>query len=180
MKKVMKWSGALAAILGLSILGGAVVNAASVSAEQAKAIAIEHAGVSASDVDYVRVKEDWDWGRTVYEIEFYSGSTEYDYDIAKDSGEILKADYEVHGRGGGRGMRRAQSAGYTLTYDEAAAKALARVDGATTQNLRMKRDHDHGRVTYEGEIRYNGYEYDFEIDGETGEFLEWNSERDWF
>lgn len=56
MKKVMKWSGALAAILGLSILGGAVVNAASVSAEQAKAIAIEHAGVSASDVDYVRVK----------------------------------------------------------------------------------------------------------------------------
>ncbi len=178
MKKFMKWSAAAAAALGLSVFGGmAVVNAAAVNAEQAKAIAFEHAGVAASDVDSVRVKEDWDWGRTVYEIEFYAGTTEYDYDIAKDSGEILQADYEVHGgyRGG-----RGQSGSYALSYGDAVNKVLARVPGATEQNLRMKRDHDHGRATYEGELRYNGYEYDFELDAETGEFLEWNSERDWF
>lgn len=177
MKKATKWTCTLAAILGLSLAGGLSISAASVNAEEAKAIAIEHAGVSASDVDYIRVKEDWDWGRTVYEIEFYAGTMEYDYDVAKDSGAILKADSEYHGR---RGGKRAQNANYALSYDDAAQKALSRVDGATMDNLRMKRDHSHGRPTYEGEIHYNGYEYEFEIDAETGDFLEWKSEKDWF
>ncbi len=177
MNKMMKWTAGLAAVLGIA-MGGATIASAAVTADQAKAIALEHAGVSAADVDYIRMREDWDWGRTVYEVEFYAGSTEYDYDIDKDSGEILKADYESHGRG--RGYRQNRTAGAVMSYDEAAAKVLARVDGATEQNLRMKRDHDHGRLTYEGEVRYNGYEYDFEMDAETGEFIEWNSERDWF
>lgn len=177
MNKMMKWTAGLAAVVGMA-LGGATIASAAVTADQAKAIALEHAGVAASDVDYIRMREDWDWGRTVYEVEFYAGSTEYDYDIDKDSGDILKADYETHNRG--RGYRQNRNAGSVMSYDEAAAKVLARVDGATEQNLRMKRDHDHGRLTYEGEVRYNGYEYDFELDAETGEFIEWNSERDWF
>lgn len=182
MKKFMKWSAGAAVVFGVSLLGGAAAQAA-VSAEQARSIALEHAGVSASDVNYIRTKEDWDWGRTVYEIEFYAGTTEYDYDIDKDSGEILKADYEEHyrGHGYGRGLGHRNAGDYALSYDEAAQKALAQVPGATQQNLRMKRDHDKGRPTYEGEIRYGGYEYEFEMDASTGDFIEWKSERDdWF
>ena len=41
----------------------------------------------------------------------------------------------------------------------------------------FNRDYDHGRLEYEGEIHYNGYEYDFEIDADTGTFTKWEVER---
>lgn len=95
MKKSLKWTAALAAVFALTFLGGASADAA-VTADQARAIAIEHAGLTEADIDHIRVKEDWDFGHVVYEIEFYSGAREYDYDISQDTGEILKYDYEVH------------------------------------------------------------------------------------
>ena len=58
-----------------------------------------------------------------------------------------------------------------ISSDEAAQSALARVPGATIANVtEFNRDYDHGRLEYEGEIHYNGYEYDFEIDADTGTF----------
>ena len=42
----------------------------------------------------------------------------------------------------------------------------------------FNRDYDHGRLEYEGEIHYNGYEYDFEIDADTGTFTKWEVEQE--
>src|SRR5699024_11716384 len=52
--------------------------------------------VCSSDLDY----ED---GREVYEIEFFSGNTEYDYTVARDTGEILSYDQDIEGWGLGQG-----------------------------------------------------------------------------
>ena len=57
--------------------------------EEAKAIALAHAGVSESDAARLEVKRDRDGGRTEYEVEFYVGRTEYSYEIDAASGEIL-------------------------------------------------------------------------------------------
>ena len=49
-----------------------------------------------------------------------------------------------------------------ISSDEAVQSALARVPGATIANVtEFNRDYDRGRLEYEGEIHYNGYEYDF-------------------
>ena len=65
-----------------------------------------------------------------------------------------------------------------ISSDEAVLSALARVPGATVANVtEFNRDYDHGRLEYEGEIHYNGYEYDFEIDADTGTFTKWEVER---
>ena len=65
-----------------------------------------------------------------------------------------------------------------ISSDEAVQSALARVPGATIANVtEFNRDYDHGRLEYEGEIHYNGYEYDFEIDADTGTFTKWEVER---
>jgi hypothetical protein len=65
-----------------------------------------------------------------------------------------------------------------ISSDEAAQSALARVPGATIANVtEFNRDYDRGRLEYEGEIHYNGYEYDFEIDADTGAFTKWEVER---
>ena len=37
---------------------------------------------------------------------------------------------------------------------------------------------DDGRTIYEGSIYYDGYEYEFEIDGHSGRFLDFERERE--
>ena len=63
--------------------------------------------------------------------------------------------------------------------DEAVQSALARVPGATVANVtEFNRDYENGRLEYEGEIHYNGYEYDFEIDADTGTVTKWEVEQE--
>lgn len=44
---------------------------------------------------FLRANLDWDDGRMKYEVEFYSGTTEYDYDIDAVTGAILSCDREL-------------------------------------------------------------------------------------
>lgn len=63
-----------------------------------------------------------------------------------------------------------------ITLEEARQKALAKVSGATEKDIRLELDWDDGRPVYEGEIYYGNMEYEFEIDANTGNFLEWSSD----
>ena len=66
-----------------------------------------------------------------------------------------------------------------ISSDEAVQGALARVPGATVANvIEFNRDYENSRLEYEGEIHYNGYEYDFEIDADTGTFTKWEVEQE--
>ena len=66
-----------------------------------------------------------------------------------------------------------------ISSDEAVQSALARVPGATVTNAtEFNRDYENGRLEYEGEIHYNGYEYDFKIDADTGAFTKWEVEQE--
>ena len=60
------------------------------------------------------------------------------------------------------------------TLDEAKAIALDRVPGAT--DIRIYLDRDDARVIYEGTIIYNEMKYDFEIDAQSGNMIEWDAE----
>ena len=64
------------------------------AAEEAKAAAFRHAGVSASSVSGLEIQKDRDDGQELYEIEFRVGSTEYEYEIRTD-GTILKAERDT-------------------------------------------------------------------------------------
>lgn len=64
----------------------------SVTVDQAKEIALNHAGQTADAVYFEKAKLDYDDGLQVYEIEFLAGSTEYEYEIDALNGKIL--DYE--------------------------------------------------------------------------------------
>lgn len=63
--------------------------------DKAKAIAVNHAGLMASDVTFSKAKLDTDDGNTVYEIEFYKDGIEYEYEIDASSGNILEFDTEL-------------------------------------------------------------------------------------
>ena len=55
-----------------------------------------HAGLSASQVTFVRAYLDWDDGRYVYDVEFYTSDyKEYDYEIDAYTGAVLSYDYDA-------------------------------------------------------------------------------------
>ena len=59
-----------------------------ISADEARSIALAHAGLTAAEVRGLRAEKDRDDGVWVYEVEFRHGRTEYDYEIHAVSGKI--------------------------------------------------------------------------------------------
>lgn len=69
------------------------------------------------------------------------------------------------------------TSGVAVTLEEAQGIALERVPGATAQNISIELDEDDGWYIYEGDIVYDGMEYEFEIDANSGNILKWEEER---
>lgn len=65
---------------------------AGITANDAKAAALRHAGLDESQVRDVDIDLDRDNGTLIYEVDFNSGNTEYDYDINAETGEVISAD----------------------------------------------------------------------------------------
>ena len=63
-----------------------------VSKDEAKAIVLNHAALTASDVKRYKAELDRERGLLVYEIEFDSGKYEYEYEVSAESGKILKSE----------------------------------------------------------------------------------------
>ena len=153
--------------------------AGEITAEEAKTIALSHAGLTADAVTFVKAKQDYDDGRLVYEIEFVTtsgnGYLEYDYEIEAATGSILSYDYDAENYA-------PQTTTTTTTgalIDEATAKltAVNQVPGASTSDIyEWKLDYDDGRWEYEGKIIYNQMEFEFTIDAATGAVIEWDVE----
>ena len=62
---------------------------------KAKAIALNHAGVSESKAYDMEIELDEEDGMLVYEVEFKSGGMEYSYEINAATGAILKHEAEI-------------------------------------------------------------------------------------
>ena len=73
----------------------APASAEEITVDQAKEIAITHAGIAAADANFLKTEKDTDDGVTQYEIEFIVGDMEYEYKIDAVSGEILEESQET-------------------------------------------------------------------------------------
>lgn len=67
-----------------------------ITADEAKAIALQHAGVTEADALYIDIDYDRDDGRTEWSVDFATQDTEYDYEIAAADGTVLKSEREAH------------------------------------------------------------------------------------
>lgn len=147
-----------------------------VGLEAAKAAALKHAGLSADQVTGLTAKPDWDDGQRVYEVEFWQGSTEYEYEINAD-GTVRQYESEAHaaptaisaGSGGTGSSASATDIGEAGA--KAAALAAAGLTETQVQNLFIERDWDDGRIQYEVKFQANNTRYEYEIDGATGSVL---------
>lgn len=168
------------------------------SVEEAKTIALNHAGVTKAEASFIKHELEQDDGRRVYEIEFFvkgeTTRTEYDYEVDAVSGKILSYDREtkkISGKQTGKSTdqptnqptnkpthKPADSAEETrITAEKAKQLALAQVPGAQSRHIvEFETDRDDGRIVYEGKIVYDGFEYEFEIDAYSGAIRDWDVE----
>lgn len=100
-----------------------------------------------------------------------------------DSGNTAQSTTQTDGAqsttqtDGTQSMAQNSTTENVISEEEAKRIALERVPGATEQNItEFRSDYDDGRLEYEGEIRYGETEYEFEIDGYTGQILEWDED----
>lgn len=166
---------------------GSGAGSADIGRDAALEAALNDAGVSEADTTRLKVSEDMDDGIKVYEIGFDVAEKEYDYEIQASDGAILSSDVETNegytaAQGSTQSQQNADNAGTgtsdaAVSLEEATRIALDKVPGATEQDIRINLDYDDGRQKYEGDIIYEQMEYDFEIDANTGEVIEWSEER---
>lgn len=195
-------------IIGLSVAmaagmftGCGIVRGKDIGRDAALEAALSDAGISEEETTRLKVSEDNDDGRKIYEIQFDADGKEYEYEVGASDGRILSADMEmISGSTAGQDSGTGQSAGdaqpdsgsgqgqqsqggtgsadVAVSMEEAAAIALERVPGAAQSDVRIELDYDDGVYKYEGDIIYEQREYDFEIDANTGTILEWSEERE--
>ena len=111
-----------------------------IGTEGAKTAALTHAGVSAQLATGMKVEQDWENGRLEYEVEFWNGSTEYDYTIDGATGSVLEYKKEVRAA--------APNATGTAYIGETAAGEVALAHAGLTQaaasDYRCWMDYDDG------------------------------------
>ena len=86
---------AAAAVTALGAAGCGAGNEKNIGKDAALEVALEDAGVNESDTTRLKVSEDRDDGRTIFEIQFDADGREYDYEVQASDGKILSADVEL-------------------------------------------------------------------------------------
>ena len=139
---------------------------------EARDLALDNAGVSAEQAAFTKSKLDYEDGVLVYEIEFVTDQSAYEYEIDAVTGEILERSVET----------RASSASGAKEIDLSEAKRIALRHAGLTEGevtfSEAKREKDDGEDKFEIEFRKGNIEYEYEIDAATGSILEYGRERD--
>ena len=147
--------------------------------EKANEIAISHAGLSSGSVSFVKAKLDTEDGVKVYDIEFYSGNVEYDYEINAATGAIVSFDqdienYEIPTQTAA--PTQAASSGISVDKAKQIALSHAGVSGASFKKVKL--DTDDGVRVYEIEFKVGNVEYEYDIDASSGAIISSSSEID--
>lgn len=180
----------------------AINSAKNISVEDAKQIALAHAKIAQSSVTFIKAELDTEDGRQVYDIEFYSGNTEYDYEIDAISGEIVSSDMDIENytipaqtaaqpaatQAAPAAPTQAatqpqpaaptQAASSGISADRAKQIALSHAGVSGASFTKVELDTDDGVRVYEIEFKVGNVEYDYDIDASSGAIISSSSEID--
>ncbi len=146
--------------------------------EAAQAAAIADAGLEADAVTVKRVKLDKEDGVYVYEVEFTTDTAKYEYEINAETGEIVNKEMKEKKI---KANPKEDAAVDTSAFiGEEAAQAAAIADAGFEADAvaveKIKLDKEDGVYVYEVEFRVDNTEYEYEINAETGEVVQKETE----
>ncbi len=151
------------------------------SLDTAKAAALKDAGLSESDVTFKKTELDHSHGTQVYDIEFYTSDTKYDYEIDASNGTVLEKNIEqFQSRTNPTDSTINNSSNDYIGVDRAKEIALnhAQLSESDVQFAKAKLENDDGGVEYEIEFYSGRTEYDYTIDAVSGNIIEYDVDYD--
>ena len=166
----------------ISANGSNVATADQITLEEAQTAALTDAGVAAANATFTEGKLDYDDGQALYDVDFYTADAKYEYEINAATGSVYSRSKETFSAAPTQdttpatepdpvpaGSDTAGSAPAATGME--AAKAAALADAGFTEDQvylsKCEADYDDGVLCYEIEFCCNGWEYDYEIYGET-------------
>ena len=161
--------------------GDSTVQSQEVSPDGAKAAALKDAGLSESDVTFKKAELDYDHGTQVYDIEFYTSDTEYEYEIDASSGTVLEKNieqFQIQTNPTNSAINSSDN--NYIGVDRAKEIALnhAQLNESDVQFVKAKLENDDGGVEYEIEFYSGRTEYDYTIDAVSGNIIEYDVDYD--
>ena len=138
-----------------------------ISADKAKKIALGDAKLAEKDVTFVKVELELEDNRLVYDVEFYSGNVEYDYDIDAVSGAIVSADKDIENYViPAQPSTEAQAS--EISVEKAKQIALSHAGVGSARFTKAKIDYENGVKVYEIEFKVGNMEYEYDINVVNG------------
>ena len=152
-----------------------------ISADKAKKIALGDARLAEKDVTFVKVELEFENNRLVYDVEFYSGNVEYDYEIDAANGAILSVDndienYVIPTQLSKEAPTKAQVS--EISVEEAKQIALSHAGVGSARFTKAKIDYENGIKVYEIEFKVGNMEYEYDINVSNGAIISSSAEID--
>ena len=148
-----------------------------ISADKAKKIALGDAKLAEKDVTFVKVELELEDNRLVYDVEFYSGNVEYDYDIDAVSGAIVSADRDIENYViPAQPSTEAQAS--EISVEKAKQIALSHAGVGSARFTKAKIDYENGVKVYEIEFKVGNMEYEYDINVVNGAIVSSSAEID--
>lgn len=148
-----------------------------ISADKAKKIALEDAKLAEKNVTFVKVELEFEDNKLVYDVEFYSGNVEYDYDIDAVSGAIVSADRDIENYViPAQPSTEAQAS--EISVEKAKQIALSHAGVGSARFTKAKIDYENGVKVYEIEFKVGNMEYEYDINVVNGAIVSSSAEID--
>lgn len=140
-----------------------------VSVEAAKQKALDDAGVKAEDAVFLKAHYDSDDMVPHYDVKFEANGYEYEYEVKASDGAVLEKDVDRERK---PVNKPSASNGY-LSEDEAKSAAYnhAGVKAADVKFSKAELDRDDMIVHYDVEFVAGKYEYEYEVNAESGKVI---------
>ena len=144
-------------------------SATAIGKDKAKAIALDHAGVSASKATNVKVEYDKEDGK--YDVDFRYNNYEYDYEIHHTSGKVISHEKEYDAPPEKATEKATESSKIGKEKAKSIALKHAGLSASDVRELQVEYDKDDGVPIYDVEFEHGKREYSYEIHAETGKIL---------
>lgn len=145
--------------------------------DKALNIALAKAGLKKSQISGCEVEFECDDGNITYDIEFYCGSAEYEFEIDATTGNIIEYETDGDGYEGSHHKNSADNSGSKyIGRSRAKEIALAKAGLTASQIHDYEIELDDGE--YEIDFKYQNMEYEVDIDAKSGKILKFDKEYD--
>ena len=143
---------------------------AEITSEDAKQVALNHAGVNSSAAFFKKVTLERVDGRLIYDVEFNAGGKSYEYQIDASTGDVIGFDYKASRLPLNRNRA---SNNKMISSDRAKEIAFSHAGVAERDvtSLEITLDKDNGTLTYNVNFYVGSVPYNYEINAANGKIM---------